>query len=124
MQPRLFGYLATLSNDIDCPVHRVGGTDDHVHLAVTLGRQTSQSAWVEHVKIGSSKWIKHEWPEMHYFAWQRGYGAFSISPGHLGALVEYIDRQDEHHRKETFQDEYRRLLAKYQIDYDERYVWD
>ncbi|WP_343218946.1 transposase [Cerasicoccus fimbriatus] len=124
MRPRLFGYLAAISNDLACPCHRVGGTVDHVHLAVSLGRETTQSDWIKEVKSRSSKWIKQEWPELTSFAWQRGYGAFSISPNHLTALLEYIDRREEHHRHETFQDEYLRLLAKYHIDYSEHYLWD
>ncbi len=68
-------------------------------------------------------WIKSEF-NIRDYDWQNGYGAFSISPSHVGALTSYIANQDEHHKKEPFQDELRRLLKKYQIKYDERYVWD
>lgn len=119
----LHAYLAAISRDFDCPCYRVGGVADHVHCAVSLGRQVTQSGWVEHLKTESSRWMKGKAKDYTHFSWQRGYGAFSVSPGHLAALLEYIDAQAEHHQKETFQDEYRRLLRKYSIEFDERYVW-
>ena len=75
-------------------------------------------------KFGTSKWIKRQDGDLRDFHWQRGYGAFSVSPGNLPALIEYIDHQEEHHRAETFQDEFRRFLGKYGVEFDERYVWD
>jgi len=124
IQLSLYPYLATLSEDIDCHAYRIGGVEDHVHFAIILARTVSQSSWVEHVKTHSTKWLKRTYPELEAFAWQRGYGAFSISPMHLDALKGYIENQDAHHAKESFQDEYRRLLNKYGIEFDERYVWD
>jgi putative transposase len=79
---------------------------------------------IRELKRQSSKWIKEESPDLTSFYWQQGYGAFSISPSHLVALTAYIANQEKHHKSETFQDEFRRLLAKYKIDYDERHVWD
>ena len=76
------------------------------------------------LKRDSSKWIKTEQPRLAEFHWQAGYGAFSISPSHVDALKEYILKQEEHHRRESFQDEFRRLCKKYGIEIDERYVWD
>jgi hypothetical protein len=72
----------------------------------------------------SSKWIKGLAPDLSAFYWQQGYGAFSICPSHVAPWKKYIAAQEEHHRRETFQDEFRRLLKKYGVEYDERYVWD
>lgn len=79
---------------------------------------------IEELKTSSSKWLKTQSPALASFAWQRGYGAFSVGPSDLNALLHYIDTQEEHHRARTFQDEYRAFLTKYGIEYDERYVWD
>lgn len=76
------------------------------------------------MKTSSSKWLKTQTPELAGFAWQRGYGVFSVGPADLDALLSYIDNQEEHHRTRTFQDEYRAFLTKYGVGYDERYVWD
>lgn len=124
IQPSLYAYMATVSKDIDCHVYRMGGVEDHVHVAILLARTVTQANWIEHVKTGSTRWLKKSYPECASFAWQRGYGAFSISPTHLEALKAYISGQAEHHQKESFQEEYRRLLKKYGVAFDERYVWD
>ncbi|WP_269536949.1 transposase [Cerasicoccus fimbriatus] len=116
-------YLASISRGLNCVTFRVGGVEDHVHFAVGLAREVSQSVWIEHVKTESSRWIKTQGEQYANFAWQRGYGVFSISPSHLPSLIEYINDQKEHHRRETFQDEYRRLLRKYGLAFDEKYVW-
>ena len=101
---------------------RVGGTDNHVHISCRLSRTLPVADLVKELKRESSHWLKSE--RAPDFYWQNGYGAFSISPGHLEELRKYIDDQEEHHRLETFQDEFRRLLTKYNLTWDERYVWD
>jgi REP element-mobilizing transposase RayT len=98
--------------------------EDHVHLLFRLGRKRSLAEIVEEVKKSSSKWIKTKGPQYKDFYWQSGYGAFSIGQSGIDALKAYIANQKEHHRKKTFQEEFREFLAKYQIEYDERYVWD
>ncbi len=121
----MHGDLATLSRNIGADCYRVGGTADHVHLAVTLPRTLSQADLIEEVKKKSSGWVHLEpHPMLKKFKWQRGYAGFSVSPSQLGKLVDYIDNQEEHHRHETFQDEYRRLLRLHEVDFDERWVWD
>jgi REP element-mobilizing transposase RayT len=117
-------YLAGTCRNLDCPALIVGGVEDHVHILCRLGKTISISDLIRELKRESSKWIKDRSPDLSSFYWQHGYGAFSISPGHLDALTAYIANQEEHHKTETFQDEFRRLLAKYNIEYDERYVWD
>ena len=79
---------------------------------------------VETVKTSSSKWIKTKGPGFAEFHWQAGYGAFSVGQSNVAAVTRYIQDQAEHHRKATFQEEYRRFLKRYQVPYDERYVWD
>ena len=101
-----------------------GGVADHVHLAVRLARTVTVAALVAELKTSSSQWLKTQARDLTGFAWQRGYGAFSVGPADLEALLAYIDDQEEHHRTKTFQDEYRMFLRKYAVDYDERYVWD
>ena len=95
-----------------------------MHLAIRLARTVTAAKLVEELKTSSSKWLKLQSPALAGFAWQRGYGAFSVGPSDLDVLRHYIDNQEEHHRTRTFQDEYRAFLAKYGIEYDERYVWD
>lgn len=79
---------------------------------------------VEKIKTRSSKWIKDKGEEFANFYWQRGYGGFSVNPKRIDVVKRYIQNQEEHHRKKTFKDEYRQYLKEYEIDYDERYVWD
>lgn len=123
-RPALHAYLATVARNVDCECFRVGGVADHVHLAVRLSRTITMAQLIEEMKTSSSKWLKTQSPALAAFAWQRGYGAFSVGPSDLNALLHYIDTQEEHHKTRTFQDEYRAFLKKYGIEYDERYVWD
>jgi REP element-mobilizing transposase RayT len=102
----------------------VGGTDDHVHILCRLARTVSVSKAVEKIKTGSSKWIKTKHNRYQSFGWQNGYGAFSIGASQIDVLRKYISNQREHHRKRTFQEEFRELCEKYNIEYDERYVWN
>lgn len=120
----LHAYLATVARNVDCECFRVGGVADHVHLAVRLSRTITMAHLIEELKTSSSKWLKTQSPALAAFAWQRGYGAFSVSPSDLNPLLHYIDTQEDHHKTRTFQDEYRAFLKKYGIEYDERYVWD
>jgi len=124
VRPALHAYLATVARNMDCECFRVGGVADHVHLAVRLSRTITMAQLIEELKTSSSKWLKAQSPALAAFAWQRGYGAFSVGPSDLSALLHYIDTQEEHHRTRTFQDEYRAFLTKYGIEFDERYVWD
>lgn len=124
VRPALFGYLAAVGRDVGCEVFRVGGVADHVHLAIDLGRTVAIADFVKKVKQTSSVWLKEQSGGPGHFEWQAGYGSFSVGQSQLNALLRYIDRQEVRHRKETFQDEYRALLARYGTTPDERYVWD
>ena len=117
-------YLGGICNNLGCPILRVGGTADHVHLLLRFGRTLTVADLIQELKRESSKWVKTKHAALGDFHWQNGYGAFSVSPGHVEALRAYIASQEEHHRTVSFQEEYRRLLAKYGLEWDERYVWD
>jgi hypothetical protein len=97
--------------------------EDHVHILCRLSKTLCIAELVRESKRESSRWIKSEARTLGRFAWQSGYGAFSVSPSHVEPLKEYIADQERHHRRETFQDEFRRLLRKYGLECDERYVW-
>jgi putative transposase len=116
--------LGGLCNELNCPVIRVGGIADHIHVLCRFGKSITVSDFHKEFKRKSSRWIKTISPDLRNFYWQKGYGAFSVSPAHVDALRRYIDNQEEHHKTESFQDEFRRLLKKYGVEYDERYVWD
>ena len=120
----MHAYLGTICRDMGADLAHVGGVADHVHIVTTLPRTLSQAHLIEQIKKTSSKWIKAGDPRYRTFAWQRGYGAFSVSPSQLDAVLQYVDGQKAHHRTRTFQEEYRELLRKHGVDFEERYVWD
>ena len=122
--PKLHAYLATVARNSGCEAYRVGGVADHVHLAIRLSRTLTIANFVEEVKTTSSQWMKTQGADLVGFCWQRGYGAFSVSPTGIKALCDYIDGQEEHHGTVSFQDEFRGFLRKYEIQFDEQYVWD
>ena len=124
IRPRLHAYLATVTRDCGCEAYRVGGTADHVHLAGRLARTVCQADLLEQIKKTSSVWVKRQSSRYAGFFWQGGYGDFSIGWSQLGDLIGYIDRQERHHQTQTFQEEYRDLLRKYHVDFDENYLWD
>lgn len=118
----LFAYLATVARNGGCECYRVGGDADHVHLAVGLSRTITVAALIEELKTSSSQWLKTQ--GVTGFAWQRGYGAFSVGRSEMDRLLTYIDQQEVHHRKMDYREEFRLLLQKYGVLSDERYVWD
>jgi REP element-mobilizing transposase RayT len=124
LRRELHPYLAVVLQDNDCPALRVGGVEDHVHLFFGLSRTLPVAKVVEIVKTSSSKWIKTKGSDLAQFHWQGGYGAFSVSQSDADAVIRYIDNQENHHQRTSFQDELRTFLGRYQVRYDERYVWD
>lgn len=124
VRPRMHAYLATICRDLGADLAHVGGVADHVHIITTLPRTLSQAELIEQIKKTSSKWIKTLDGRFRGFFWQRGYGAFSMSPSQLDALLQYVNNQQKHHLTRTFQEEYRDLLGKHGVDFDERYIWD
>ena len=124
VEKELHPYMASIFRALKSPSLTIDGTTDHVHILFSLGRVIRIADLVEEVKTESSKWIKTKGPAFRSFHGQKGYGAFSIGQSQVSILKRYIAKQKLHHRRVTFQDEYRRFLKTYGIDYDERYVWD
>ena len=124
IQSELHAYLAGACRSFGCEAYRVGGTEDHVHIACTLPRTLTVSKLMEEIKKSSSAWFKDQRPKMYGFAWQAGYGAFSLGQSQLPKLIEYIANQQNHHRNRTFKEELRDFLKRYGVDYDEQYLWD
>jgi REP element-mobilizing transposase RayT len=120
----IIGYMVGTLQNIHCPSLIIGGTEDHVHLLCNLHRTVAISQLVEEAKTSSSARIKEEGLDLQDFHWQNGYGAFSVSQSRADQVKRYIAGQAEHHRKRTFQEEFRLMLQRHGIQFDERYVWD
>jgi len=116
--------MATVVRNLKCECYHAGGVADHVHLAIRLSRTMNLAELVETLKTSSSKWLKTQSSELTRFAWQLGYGAFSVGPAQVDDLVGYINRQEAHHEKVSFQDELRAFLRKYGMEPDEQYLDD
>lgn len=117
-------YLGGCCNGLKCQVLIVGGVEDHVHILCCLARTITVADLVRDAKRESSKWLKNKSDDLAAFDWQNGYGAFSVGPGELDVVRHYVAGQEEHHRQETFQAEYLRMLARAGVAYDEKYLWD
>lgn len=122
IRDRLWPYLGGIARANGMIAHEVGGVSDHVHLAVSLPPTLALSKAVQLVKGSSSKWIKETFSEGRGFVWQDGYAAFTVSKSQLDAVRAYIRGQAEHHRRKSFAEEYRTLLARHQIAFDECYL--
>jgi len=120
----LFGYMHGIVENNKAKLIIAGGTTNHVHLLVSLPKKFDVPELIGDIKRDSSSWIKQQDTSFRNFYWQKGYGAFSIGQSQVPMVVNYIKRQKEHHAKQDFKDEFRALLKKYEIEYDERYVWD
>jgi len=117
-------YLGGVSNSLKCGPVVVGGVEDHVHILARQARTISISEWVKELKRVTSLWAKEHDPRLAGFQWQAGYGAFSVSQSNVDRVNQYIQQQEEHHRKLDFKAEYRMLLERHGVEFDERYVWD
>ncbi len=124
VRAEMHAYLGGTCNELECPVITVGGTADHVHILCSLSRNVSLAQFIGDLKRSSSKWVKTKGRLLSKFSWQNGYGVFSVGQSQVEFVKGYIASQDDHHRKRTFQEEYREFLHRYQVEYDERYVWD
>lgn len=125
LREELHNYIGGILNQLDCqPVIIGGGVEDHVHLLCALSRTRQASDMIKEVKRGSTLWLKTKSADLHAFSWQSGYGIFSVGFSQIGTVRNYIARQEEHHRKISFQDEFRELLRRYEIEFDEQYIWD
>jgi len=120
----MHAYLASILKGHNCPTLIVGGISDHVHALFVLSKNHSIADIMYELKRSSSKWAKTQGTDLKKFQWQSGYGAFSVSESHVDAVRKYIEKQEQHHRRRTFEEEFREFLKKYNVDYDERYVGD
>lgn len=121
---RVWPYIAGIAKNNKFEVRGVGGTADHVHILASMPPTRDVSKAVQLIKGGSSKWIHETFPELADFAWQEGFGAFSVSASNTKQTLRYIANQEEHHRTRSFKDEYLALLDKHGIEYDLKYVFD
>jgi REP element-mobilizing transposase RayT len=123
LRERICGFLGAIARENKATALCIGGTADHIHLLVMVPAAVALSKMVQLLKGGSSKWIHETFPQVPNFAWQDGYGAFTVSKSQIPEVIRYIKGQQEHHRARTFQEEYLDFLEKHQIEYDKRYVW-
>lgn len=125
LRDELFAYMATaLRNDVDSPAIIINGVEDHIHALCLLSRKFAIMKVIQVAKTETSKWLKKQSGVTNDFSWQGGYGAFSVSESNIPELKKYIRNQEEHHRRMTFQDEFRELCKRHGIELDERYAWD
>jgi putative transposase len=122
-QPRLFEYIGGVLRNNSSALIAAGGMPDHIHLLISLGRTLSIADALRIIKTNSSGWVHDDirFPE---FQWQNGYGAFAVSYSNIDAVRTYLANQESHHRTRTFQDEFREILSRHGLEWDERYVWD
>ena len=123
IEPLLHAYMIGIARNYDCWSIAMNGTQDHVHMLVSLGKQITVSHLMEEVKGDSSRWMNKEHPQTQLFRWQEGYAALSIGESGVEALKAYIAHQKQHHQCKTFQEELLEILKKYGVPYDERYMW-
>ena len=124
LRREMHAYLAEMLRSQGCETLIVGGVEDHAHSLFALSRTHAIASVVKEVKRTSSGWVKKTSRKLSKFHWQGGYAAFSVSQSNLANVVRYIENQEEHHKRMTFQNEYRAFLNAYGIEFDERYVWD
>jgi REP element-mobilizing transposase RayT len=124
LAPRLYAYLGGIARNKASLAIAIGGIADHVHILISLGRQTCVADLVRDLKSNSTDWVKRTFSTHPNFAWQAGYGAFAVSFEHVEIVKAYIANQEAHHKTQTFQEEYRDFLRRHGIEWDEQYVWD
>ncbi len=122
IENRIWAYIGGIARKHKMTPIQIGGTDDHIHGLVGSPATLSPSQIAKYLKGDSSKWIHAEFPELRGFAWQDGYGVFSVSKSEIDRVKKYIQNQREHHTKQTFEDEFVSLLRLHEIEYDERFL--
>ena len=119
----LYPYISGIIQHQDSFVYALNGMPDHLHILCALPKTISLSKFIQHIKMNSSKWVHENYPEYSHFSWQKGYGAFSVSPSKKKQVISYIQNQETHHRHKSFQDEFLEFLEAYEIDFDSKYIW-
>jgi putative transposase len=120
----LHAYIGGILNGLGCAPIEINSEPDHMHILFLLSRTAAISDVAGQVKKSSNDWLREQGPRFSDFYWQGGYGAFSVSQSGVQEVREYIRTQREHHQRVSFQDEFRTVLERYEIKFDERYVWD
>jgi REP element-mobilizing transposase RayT len=123
-QDDLYGFVGGIMKKKNAKLISAGGMHDHIHLYASLPSTISIADFVNVVKSNSSRWVHESFPNKRGFSWQEGYGAFSVSKSEEKRVIGYIQNQHEHHAKRSFKDEFLDFLVRYEIEYDERYLWD
>jgi putative transposase len=123
LQERLWPYMGGIARDNGMTALAIGGIEDHAHILLSLPPTLALAKAIQLVKGNSSKWLHETFPDMSHFAWQEGYGAFSIGISQLDTTITYIQNQQKHHRRKTFEEEFLSFLKKHHIEYDPRFVW-
>jgi putative transposase len=124
LRDRLYPYLGGIVRNLAGDALNVGGIADHVHLLISLPQTVTVAEAVRLMNCNSSKWVHETWPERSAFAWQTGYGAFSVSQSCVAQVMAYINNQETHHRRQKFQEEFVALLQKHEVIFDESELWD
>jgi putative transposase len=124
VEDELYKYICGICVDIDCPVIKINGVEDHIHILLHLSKVHSIAQVISEIKSNSSRWIKSKGTKYSRFSWQSGYGAFSVSRPNIEGAIQYIANQKEHHKQVSFQDEFRNMLNRAKIKYEEKYLWD
>jgi REP element-mobilizing transposase RayT len=123
IRPDVHAYLGGILRELDAVPIAIGGTSDHVHLLTRLPANLALADCLRVAKTNSSRWVGERFPQQRKFAWQGGYGAFSVSESRRAAVIRYIRDQAQHHRRISFQDEFLVLLKNHRVEFDERYIW-
>ncbi|GMV91489.1 MAG: hypothetical protein AMXMBFR82_12670 [Candidatus Hydrogenedentota bacterium] len=124
IRERLYPYVSGILRTQNGVALSIGGMEDHIHILARIHQTVAVADLLREVKAGSSKWVHDTFPELRDFAWQGGYGAFTVSASQVNRVKTYFETQEAHHRKEDFKTEFLRLLKAHDIEYDERYIWD
>ena len=122
VRTRLWAFIGGIARENGMSARCIGGVSDHVHLLISMPTSLSAAKAMQLIKGGSSSWLNQTFPEMRGFSWQEGYGAFSVSISHIADTIAYIENQEEHHRRTTFQEEYVAFLKRHGLDYEEKYL--
>ncbi|HFE65182.1 MAG TPA: IS200/IS605 family transposase [Caldithrix sp.] len=124
LKDRLFAYMAGIINNGNGFTRKINGTADHVHILADVKPKIALSNLLRDIKSNSSGWVHDTFPEKSKFGWQIGYGIFSVSESNIERVIDYIENQEEHHKKRTFKEEFLKFLQRHHIEYDESHLWD
>src|SRR4051812_38113842 len=123
LKERLYPFIGGIACENNMKLIAIGGIENQVHLLLAMAPLLSVAKAIQMIKGGSSAWVRDTFPEHWRFGWEEGYGAFSVSASQMEATIRYIENQEEHHQKHTFEGEYIALLKRHGVEYDERFLW-